>query len=183
VSIDSDGLLQLARELAGTGRGRPPDANLRRGVSTAYYALFHDITALAVDHALRSAPEDAKSHVRRAWSHSDIASAAHSVKERAQVLRHNPAASLSEPDVKWGPLVGLAARDADMAEAARLFLELQEQRHAADYDHGASIDKASLLSACQDVEVARAGLCRAAAPAREAFWTLLVVQRPHLRGR
>jgi hypothetical protein len=42
-------------------------------------------------------------------------------------------------------------------EAARLFLELQEQRHAADYDHGASVDKASLLSACQDVEVARAG--------------------------
>ena len=82
MSIDPDGLLELARELAGTGRGRPPDVNLRRGVSTAYYALFHDITALAVEHALRSAPEDAKSHVRRAWSHSDVASAAHSVKER-----------------------------------------------------------------------------------------------------
>jgi hypothetical protein len=75
------------------------------------------------------------------------------------------------------------AGDSDMAEAARLFLELQEQRHAADYDHSASVDKASLLSACQDVEVARAGLRGAAASAPEAFWTLLVVQRPHLRGR
>jgi hypothetical protein len=145
--------------------------------------VFHDITSLAVEHALRSAPEDAKSHVRRAWSHSDIASAAHSVKERARVLRHNPAAPPSKADADWGPLVDLAVRDADMGEAARLFLELQEQRHAADYDHGASVDKASLLSACQDVEVARAGLRSAAASAREAFWTLLVVQRPHLRGR
>lgn len=34
-----------------------------------------------------------------------------------------------------------------MAEAARLLLELQEQRHAADYHQGATFDKASLLSA------------------------------------
>jgi hypothetical protein len=87
------------------------------------------------------------------------------------VLRHNPAAPPSKADIEWGPLVDLVAGDADMAEAARLFLELQEQRHAAGYDRGASVDKASLLSACQDVEVARAGLGSAAASAREAFWT------------
>jgi len=105
------------------------------------------------------------------------------VEERAQVLRHNPAAPSSTAEVEWGPLVDLAAGDADLAEAARLFLELHEQRHAADYDHGASVDKASVLSACQAGEVARAGLRRATASAREAFWTLPVVQRPHLRGR
>lgn len=99
------------------------------------------------------------------------------------MLRNNPAAPLSKTEVEWRPLVDLVAGDADLAEAARLFLELWQQRHAADDDQGASVDKASLLSACQDGEVARAGLRRATASAREAFWTLLVVQRPHLRGR
>lgn len=181
--IDPDGLLRLARDLAGRGRGRPPDVDLRRGVSTAYYALFHDITALAVEHALPSAPEAAKSQVRRTWSHSDIAWAAHTVKERAQILRHNAAAPLSKEGRRWGPLVDLVAKDAEMAEAARLFLELQEQRHAADYDHRASFDKASLLSACQDAETARAALRAATTSAADAFWTLLLVRRPDLRGR
>lgn len=96
------------------------------------------------------------------------------------MLRHNAAAPPFKSDVEWGPPVDLVARDADMAEAGRLFLELQE---AADYDHDASFDKASLLSACQDVEIARGALRNAEASAQEAFWTLLVVQRPHMRRR
>lgn len=183
MSIDPNGLLDLARELAGTGRGRPRDANLRRGMSSAYYAVFHDITALAVDHVLRSAPVAAQNDVRRTWTHGEVAGACKLVKERAQVLAHNPTAPPSKKDSQWGPLVDLAASDPHMADAARLFLELQEQRHAADYDHGAHFDKASLLSACQDAEDARAELGSAGASAREAFLALLLVQRPDLRGR
>ena len=94
-------------------------ANLRRGVSIAYYALVHETTALAVEYVLRSAPDDAKSRACRIWRPSDIAAAAHVVKVRAQMLRHNPLPRRQKADVEWGPLVDLVARDADMAEAAR----------------------------------------------------------------
>ena len=48
--IDPDGLLRHAEQLAQTGRGRPTDAALRRGISTAYYAVFHDLTGQAASH-------------------------------------------------------------------------------------------------------------------------------------
>ena len=38
--IDPDGLLRHAEQIAETGRGRPMDAALRRGISTAYYSIF-----------------------------------------------------------------------------------------------------------------------------------------------
>ena len=44
-NIDSQELLDLADVLAGrrAGRGRPKTTHLRRAISTAYYALFHEI--------------------------------------------------------------------------------------------------------------------------------------------
>jgi hypothetical protein len=52
---------------------------------------------------------------------------------RASVLSANAAAPAGRDVSKWGPLVDLAAADPDITECARLFQELQEQRHAADY--------------------------------------------------
>jgi len=58
--IQPDGLLDHARALAGSGPGRPPDADLRRGVSAAYYAVFHDLTDRAARHLIgRMVPMEA----------------------------------------------------------------------------------------------------------------------------
>lgn len=70
-----------------------------------------------------------------------------------------------------------------VVETARLFGELQEQRHAADYDHLARFDKATLLSTLQDAQRARDNLRIATPIGREAFTALLIVRRPDLRAR
>ena len=50
-------LLRIAEELArgaiGGGRGRPRQAELRRAISAAYYALFHTLALMRCEHACR----------------------------------------------------------------------------------------------------------------------------------
>ena len=38
--LTAEGLLKTAQHLLPSGRGRPPEADLRRAISTAYYAVF-----------------------------------------------------------------------------------------------------------------------------------------------
>lgn len=61
--ISPDGLLDHARRLAGEGKGRPPDADLRRGVSAAYYAVFHDLTDRAARHIIGSAESEVRNRI------------------------------------------------------------------------------------------------------------------------
>lgn len=66
---------------------------------------------------------------------------------------------------------------------ARMFSELQEQRHRADYDHGATFEKLTLLRACHDAERARSLVAGASGASCEAFFTLLTVRRKDFRER
>lgn len=181
--IEPEGLLTHARSLVPQGRGRPPDTDLRRGVSAAYYALFHAITDMAASHLLRSGESSERAGLRRTWGHGEIDAACELITTRARVLGANPNAPMTPDQQRWGPLVDLAATDPNVVEAARLFGELQEQRHAADYDHLATFDKATLLSALQDAQDARDHLRNATAIGREALTALLIVRRPDLRAR
>lgn len=175
--IQPDALLDHARALAGSGPGRPPDADLRRGVSAAYYAVFHDLTDRAARHLIGSAPDAARNQIRRSWSHGELSAVAEMVVDRAPTLAANPAAPLSKEARTGGPLVDLAAVDADLVEALHLFGELQGRRHRADYDHDAHVDKVRLLTACQDATRARALLASASSVSREALFTLLTLRR------
>lgn len=74
---------------------------------------------------------------RRSWSHGELAGAAALVVDRAKALAGNPAAPLTSEMAKGGPLIDIAASDAELVTALRLFSELQEKRHQADYDHDA----------------------------------------------
>jgi hypothetical protein len=51
----ADDLLQQARQLAQIDPRRPKQANLRRAVSAAYYALFHEVIDRAVGAVLSGA--------------------------------------------------------------------------------------------------------------------------------
>lgn len=161
--INPDGVLDHAGRLAGAGPGRPPDADLRRGVSAAYYAVFHDVTDRAARHLIGSSPDTERNKIRRSWSHGEIASVATIVVDRARVIAVNPSTPLSKDLREWGPLVDIAARDTELVMALRLFGELQESRHRADYDHDAKFEKLTLLTACQDARRARALLAAASA--------------------
>jgi len=181
--IDPEGLVDHARRLTGSGLGGPGDVDLRRGVSAAYYAVFHELTAQAAAHLVGSADLDAKLAIRRTWTHGELKAAADLVVDRARVLRGNPNATMPKSLMEFGPLPDLAASDVFLVAALRQFSELQELRHSADYDHAAVFDKAALLTACQRASAARSSLRLAAPKAREALFTLITVRRKDFRER
>ncbi len=181
--ISPDALIDHARRLAGSGPGRPADVDLRRGVSAAYYAIFHDLTGRAASHLIGSADVSTQSAIRRTWSHGELASLGTIVVERVAVLARTPLAPPTKELRAFGPLLDLAARDPNLVACLRDFMALQGQRHRADYDHEATFDKASLLAACTDAATARTNLQHATAAAQEGFFALLTLRRPDFRAR
>lgn len=181
--IDPTELLKHAKELVPTGRGRPPNAALRRGISAAYYAIFHDLTEYAARHLIGSCPQEIQNEIRRSWSHGEISQLATTVIERATTLQHAPATRVPRNLEKLGPLLDVAAKDGALVGSLRLFNDLQEQRHSADYDHGVKFAKGDLVQACANACLARERLGDAASAAREAFFTLLTVGRKGFRHR
>jgi hypothetical protein len=103
-------LLLAADDLCRSTGGRPRDAFMRRAVSTAYYALFHALARLCADELVGRAHARTSAYARvyRALDHGG-----------ARRAFRSPEAALLGADVSH---VGLA------------FVELQQERHRADYD-------------------------------------------------
>mgnify|MGYP006431601225 CR=1 FL=1 len=106
-----DDLLTTARSLARARPKKPRQADLRRAVSTSYYAAFHALARECADRLVGTS----STHSATAW------------RQVYRGLEHGPAkqacaraANLEFPD----GIVGFAG----------IFLELQEERHRADYD-------------------------------------------------
>ena len=115
----ADDLLDQGRRLAALGTGRPRQADLRRAVSSAYYALFH---LLVQDAARRISPGNSAllaQQVARAFAHGEMKQACNSVAGNASVVL-----------LAVQPL-GFSE---DLRFVAREFVTLQEKRHDADYD-------------------------------------------------
>src|SRR5689334_19002450 len=132
-------LLTLARELVDRNPGAAIEADLRRGVSSTYYALFHLLihegtTRLIAVVALRP-------RVARAFDHSIMKK----VCQGYATLIPNGIGQLVTPQ---GQLVPQGIKN-----IASEFVALQEARHQADYDIGATITPAQA-----DLDVMRAEL-------------------------
>ena len=181
--IDPDGLLRHAEQLADTGRGRATDAGLRRGISAAYYAVFHDLTRHAATHLVGSCPLEIQNEIRRSWSHGEISQLAEYVVDRAEVLHHSPLAALPRRLEGLGPLLDVVATDSALVNSLQLFNDMQELRHSADYDHGVEFATWDLVQACDSARLARMSLRDASSAAREALFTLLTVRRADFRQR
>ena len=104
--------LNTAENLLGTGRGRPLETDLRRAVSTTCYALFHCLAGNCADLLV------GRGAVRRteAW------------RRTCRALSHRQAREAC------GRKNGAAAPGSPLQDFARLFVELQVERHRADYD-------------------------------------------------
>ena len=116
------GLLDAARHLVPTGRGRPRKPRLRRAISTAYYAAF---TALTAEVARHYPPGAARRAVCRLVSHG-------AARRACSDLR-------SSGSVPW--LHGNPACHPDLLDFATNFETLYVLRHLADYDHDYSCTK------------------------------------------
>ena len=116
--MNPDDLLRVADNLAqGSGPGRPNQVELRRAVSTAYYALFHTLANDCADLLIgRRSP----TQTNRAWGQAYRALEHREVKRK---YSQNPGKNILRKDF---PLA--------IKEFADQFVAMQENRHKADYD-------------------------------------------------
>jgi len=128
-------LLVQSEYLAHLDGRRPKQASLRRAVSTAYYALFHLLVRDAIQRLSPGRPAGLSARIGRAFSHGEMKKACQSILER----RPSPVLS------------GLAPQgfSPDLALVAQAFVELQEARHAADYDLAADLSRTETLDYVQ----------------------------------
>ena len=116
-------LIRIARQLAagdlGSSVGRPRQADLRRAVSAVYYALFHALAACAADTLIGTNPA---SRIETLWL------------QTYRTLEHGQARERCQ-----GAMVGLFP--SGIQDFARQFVEMQGQRHDADYNPGVTFTR------------------------------------------
>ena len=121
----TDDLLAQADTLLSLDARRPKQANLRRAVSAAYYALFHflieESTLLAVGTSNDARP--LRQLVGRGFSHTAMRSAS------AEMGKGTPIDLLKS----FWPRYAVAS-SVELQRLARAFVILQQERHRADYD-------------------------------------------------
>ncbi|HXH57882.1 hypothetical protein [Iamia sp.] len=165
-----DRLIEQADQLAGTWKdtpGRPREVDLRRAVSASYYALFHEVTNLLARWLAPNLLEADQQRLRRHPSHGGI--------KRVCGWVINPGGAPIKLHFARS-LATIASGHSEIANVAQVFLDLQQHRHEADYDHLAVLTKEAVLTDIADAERAVADL-RTSLGTREfeAFATLLAL--------
>ena len=121
-----DELLQQALDLANKNPSIPAQADLRRAVSAAYYALFHLLISETVSHWSLDSSRDG---LARMFEHRVMAKAS------ARIL-----------DAKMFPFTGEdPAVVRQLRAVAEEFGRLQDERHIADYDNATSWTQLEVL--------------------------------------
>lgn len=131
-----DDLLQQAQQLATLDPRRPRQANLRRAVSAAYYALFHFLIEQSCRNAIGGQHERASyRHVLgRAFTHSTMRDACKSF-----------AGGTLRDAVRKG-LPPTFAVPPSVSDIATKYVELQDMRHLADYDLTEKFNRENVLT-------------------------------------
>lgn len=137
-------LLVQAKHLAGRDPRRPQQANLRRAVSAAYYALFHFFLQETATFLLgRSEPFLPLRHLLiRAFQHSEMAGAC---KAFQSGTLPRSVAQVFDGQVKIPE---------GLKSLAEIFVELQEERYKADYDLTETFNRTDVMNFIQEVEQA-----------------------------
>lgn len=118
---DPAGLLAAARLLLSAAPAE--DAQLRRAVSTAYYALFHKVAQAAAERFMGTGMQEMAGYglIYRSFNHGRMKAVCVSLDVKA----------LSRPVAQQ---LGRSGVSGSMRAFASAFVNLQEQRHLADYD-------------------------------------------------
>lgn len=149
MALSSD-LITSARQLAHVHQLRPRQADKRRSISTAYYAVFHGLAEVTASRLIGTSSAAQKtpawSRVYRALNHQTIKKACgfKEAQHYSQVL----------------------------AVFIALFPGLQERRHQTDYDPTVRFKQGESLSAADDAERALTGLQAASPDEQIDFITL-----------
>jgi hypothetical protein len=142
-------LLAVASDLAKLDSHRPRQASLRRAVSTAYYALFHLLIRSSVSAYVGFGPTPAHREIgetiARWFTHTRM----------AEVCGQFTGPTVPSKLRKALPrgVNGVAASTA-LQSVARAFLDLQQARHDADYDHSKRFTRQGVLTHIAQAEQA-----------------------------
>jgi hypothetical protein len=136
-----DQLLEQARHLATRDRRRPQQGNLRRAVSTAYYALFHFLVNRAARFMVGATGDRSalRNFVSRAFAHSEVASACKSF----------AGGTLPATVTRYFGAVTIPAEVRDLADTLCV---AQHLRHVADYDLAELFYRNDVVSLIDDIE-------------------------------
>ena len=145
-------LIETARSLTEISPRRPSQANLRRAVSTAYYAMFHCLAGCAANLIIGRARKPAWHQTYRA-------------------LEHGKARNACEDK---GPM---AAFPQEVRGFAKAFVILQKARQQADYALDGRYDKLTVLGAIDMAERAIARFEQTDAQHRRAFVAHVLFKR------
>jgi uncharacterized protein (UPF0332 family) len=159
-------LLAVARLLSDTTT-RPSDAQLRRAISTAYYALFHRVVRIAANRFMGPGCENSAgfSLIYRSFDHGRM----------RQVCESLDKPTLAQAQQRQ---LGRTAVSQDMRNFAQEFYVLQEARHQADYDPSFSVEPSDVLGLISEAEAGLAALDRADPEERADVLALMMVPKP-----
>jgi uncharacterized protein (UPF0332 family) len=114
----SDELLDTAKYLLRRNKNKPTQADIRRSISTAYYALFHRLIEAGTGHLVADLAQ--QQALARTFSHT-------SMREICELVVKQPLPTILVP------LLGSSASN-ELTRVANTFVALQDWRHNADYN-------------------------------------------------
>jgi hypothetical protein len=161
-------LLEQAHHLATRDKKKPKQANLRRALSTAYYALFHLLVGEATRHLLRGGLATHRRGLARAFTHD-------SMKNTSLAFAEGGGGRLSA--------LGAITVPQDLKVVAQALVDLQQARHEADYDRGAVFKKTETLELLGRAEEADRAWGRVRKQEVAGLYLLLLLAYPSLRAR
>jgi hypothetical protein len=158
-----DHLLEQADRLATPNQaGAPRQVDLRRAISAAYYAVFHELMIAVADEFVGKTQRDNSRYALpyRSVDHRTLREVCENV-------------SKSTPPAKYAPFMPASGVSNEILAIAAAVKDLQERRHSADYD---PMFRASTNDVAASIQTARTAMGRfrhATNPQRKLFLTLL----------
>jgi len=117
-------LLAHARFLANLDPRTTSQANIRRAISAAYYAVFHLLAAEVAAQVSPDLPAGLRERTQRALDHKQMLKVAKAFSQAGAKRAKDLPDDIVLPD----------SVSQELASVANIFKELQEARHSADYD-------------------------------------------------
>ena len=166
-------LLIQALELARRDPGKPRQVNLRRAVSSAYYALFHALIDQACRLMIGARHSEAPfRHVLgRAFAHGTMKQACTAFAGgtlKASVAKGLPA-TFSVPRA--------------IRILAQVFIDMQDQRHLADYDRTERFYRSDVLALIDQAETALDTFAALSLSIEKKFFLVCLLAWNTLAGR
>jgi uncharacterized protein (UPF0332 family) len=155
-------LLEQANLLSSAqGYGRPRQVDLRRAISSAYYAVFHQVLSASADEI-----------VGRRSANRTLYTLAYRSVDHATVRRICEEFSRPKPSAKLRKYLPAKATGQTLREFSNIFLRLQSLRHLADYDPSEDFSAVDAMYAISLAADAIAQLQAANSSERKLFLTL-----------